>query len=80
MAYDPATHNVVLFGGTGRKAVLNGTWAWDGTTWTRQFPQAIPPARANASMAYDPATGNVVLFGGFGGNGVLGDTWTWGTG
>lgn len=60
--------------------MLNGTWAWDGTTWTRQFPQASPSARANASMAYDPAAGNVVLFGGFGGNGVLGDTWTWGTG
>jgi len=71
---------MVLFGGEDTKGrVFNGTWAWDGTTWTRQFPPTSPPGRSRAAMAYDPATGNVVLFGGFG-NGTLDDTWTWGTG
>lgn len=80
MAYDPATGNLVLFGGKlpGNGRVYNGTWTWNGTTWIRQFPKSSPPARYAASVAYDPATGNVVLFGGLSGsNRVLGDTWTW---
>ncbi|MGA3149423.1 MAG: kelch repeat-containing protein, partial [Acidimicrobiales bacterium] len=52
MAYDPATGNMVLFGGEGRSAFLNDTWTWDGSTWTAQSPAASPPARYGASMAY----------------------------
>ena len=78
MAYDAATGNVVLFGGLGKRSVLDGTWTWDGSTWTKQAPDQ-PASPGGASMAYDAATGNVVLFGGRGG-GVLGDTWTWGSG
>jgi uncharacterized repeat protein (TIGR01451 family) len=77
MAYDPATGNMVLFGGGGDSAVLGDTWTWDGTTWTQQTPATSPPVRSNATMAYDPATGNMVLFGGAGNSGFLGDTWTW---
>ena len=82
MAYDAATRNVVLFGGTARHGALGDTWTWDGSTWTKQAPKTSPPARFGASMAYDAATGNVVLFGGLNGAGVrpLNDTWTWGSG
>ena len=43
MAYDAATGNVVLFGGTARHGALGDTWTWDGTTWTQQHPAASPP-------------------------------------
>ncbi len=78
MAYDPATGNMILFGGTRADAFFDGTWVWDGTTWTKQAPVTHPPARDDASMAYDKATGNMVLFGGSSSAGrPLGDTWTW---
>lgn len=81
MASDPATGNVILFGGetTGYPAtVLQDTWAWDGSDWVEESPAAHPPARLWASMAPDPATGNVVLFSGYSGSRMLHDTWTWG--
>ena len=77
MAYDPATGDVVLFGGEGSSAFLDDTWTWDGSTWTERSPATSPSARYGASMAYDPATGNMVLFGGVNSSGFLNDTWTW---
>ena len=82
MAYDPATRQLVLFGGgTGglpaSDRVFNDTWTWDGTTWTQQSPATSPPARQDASIAYDPGTGQLVLFGGFGEGSYFNDTWTW---
>ena len=66
MVNDPATGNVVLFGGiTTGNAKLADTWTWNGSTWTQQSPATSPSARYSTSMAYDSATGNVVLFGGF---------------
>jgi hypothetical protein len=53
-----------------RRAEFNGTWTWDGSTWTKQAPTTSPPAEEEASMAYDAATRNVVLFGGRGDNGL----------
>jgi hypothetical protein len=76
MAYDTATGNMVLFGGTSSGA-LGDTWTWNGVTWTKQTPASSPTARSVAAMAYDPATRDVVLFGGAGAHGGLGDTWTW---
>ena len=82
MAYDAATGTVVLFGGLKQNGngAFNGTFTWDGTTWTRQAPVTKPPARWGAAMAYDAATGTVVLFGGVdpGAGFVDGGTWTWG--
>jgi hypothetical protein len=78
MAYNPATGQVVLFGGTpGGTSILDDTWTYDGTTWTQQSPATSPPARFNSMMTYDAATGKLVLFGGVGPNGSLGDTWTY---
>jgi hypothetical protein len=88
MAYDAATGTVVLFGGldAATSCMLNGTWAWDGTTWTKQAPADSPSTRASGAMVYDTATGNVVLFGGYAYTpnrchysvGGLNQTWTWG--
>jgi hypothetical protein len=76
MVYDPATGNVVLFGGGGN-STFNDTWTWNGSTWTKRHPATSPSVRTSAQMVYDPATGNVVLFGGQAGGTSLGDTWTW---
>jgi hypothetical protein len=86
-ADDPATGQVVLFGGdqayrsSGPDDVIGSTWTWDGTAWTRQTPMAAPSPRTGAAMVYDTATGQLLLFGGsshpFSGGGYLGDTWTW---
>src|SRR5664280_2625583 len=78
MAYDPATGDMVLFGGGGDSGYLSDTWTWNGTTWAEQLPGTSPPTRYGASMAYDPATGDMVLFGGAGSSGYLNDTWTYG--
>ena len=84
MAYDPATHQVVLFGGLGNNInSLADTWIWNGTTWKEVFPSHQPSARFGASLAYDGANHTLVLFGGeevccgLGDGGQLNDTWTW---
>jgi hypothetical protein len=68
MAYDPATHNLLLYGGlvfsdTGQTA-LGDTWSWDGSRWTELHPATSPPPLTAALMAYDPARRVVVLTGG----------------
>jgi uncharacterized protein (TIGR03437 family) len=76
MAYDSAHNQIVLFGG-GNGRVLNETWNWDGSDWTRKLPLASPPGRVNHAMAYDSAHGQIVLFGGRDANGRFSDTWVW---
>ena len=79
MAYDAATGTIVLFGGYTEHpfGYRNGTWTWNGTTWTKQAPATSPPPMSGGAMAYDAATGTVVLFGGNEDGITLGDTWTW---
>jgi len=64
--YDPASHQVVLFGGDGGggKPFLNGTWTWTGSNWSRLSPAASPPGRAYGTLTYDGADQRVVLFAG----------------
>ena len=76
MAYDPATDQMLLFGGSG-PGDLGDTWIWSGTTWTQLSPATSPSARTWASMAYDPATEQMLLFGGNSANTLIGDTWAW---
>ena len=47
MAYDPATGNMVLFGGDGSSGYLGDTWTWNGITWTERPP--APPLRPASS-------------------------------
>jgi hypothetical protein len=76
MAYDPFTHQVVLFGGldffcgfrvpeySGPR--LNDTWLYDvrANLWTNITKPAAPPARSGAGISYDPNVAAIVLFGG----------------
>lgn len=80
LAYDGKHSLLVLFGGCSDPAcsvMLNDTWTWDGTNWSKQNPANSPPARSGASFAYDGATGNLILFGGAVSGGLLADTWLW---
>jgi hypothetical protein len=81
LANDPATGQLVLFGGQESSEFLGDTWTWNGTTWAQQSPAASPAARKDASMAYDTGSGQLVFFGGTNSGGDLnhnfGDTWTW---
>jgi len=77
MAYDPATKQLVLFGGDTSDGLVADTWVWTGSDWTEQSPPSAPSDRSAAAMAYDPAAKQLVLFGGDTSNGLVGDTWVW---
>src|ERR1039457_7146524 len=70
MADDPATDDVVMFGGTSAAGqALADTWLWDGSACSQAAPAASPPARYGAQMAWDPQSQRVILLGGTGGSG-----------
>jgi len=75
MATDPATGNVVLYGGYVNGGGLTDTWLWNGVSWRQAQPPTSPPSRERlgAAMAADPATGTILWFGGS----QPGETWTW---
>src|SRR5262249_46394822 len=85
-AYDPAQHNIVLFGGaTARGGGNDGIgpgrpWTWNGR-WTERHPARSPRTRTGAAIVYDAATRQLLLFGGSvrsgTGGGFFGDTWVW---
>jgi ell wall binding domain 2 (CWB2) len=81
-AFDPATGQLVLYGGDtsfipGKLAVDGYTWTWDGATWTKHVtsvtpgPQSLSSSLPGSRLAYDPASRQLVLLGSGGG------TWTW---
>jgi len=74
-ADDPATHQVVVFGGVDS---YDTTWLWDGPRWSLARPLVSPPGRFGAAAAYDPVTQVVMLFGGRLAPGQIeNDTWAW---
>ncbi len=89
MTYDPATRQLVLFGGFGaadNSDNLNDTWTWNGTDWTPEHPATSPAARVNAGLAYNPHDAGIVLYGGTGPSpfgqaappsDFFSDTWLW---
>lgn len=78
VANDPATGQVVLFGGVDNYA---NTWVWTGEHWTLAEPATSPAGRIDAAAAYDPQTKQVLLFGGrhapYTTGPSLNDTWAW---
>lgn len=77
MGTDPIRKRIILFGGRNATALLDATWSWDGTDWTRLNPAQSPPARIDATLSFDPVRSELVLSGGVGANGtVLNDMWS----
>ncbi|MCI4367739.1 MAG: PKD domain-containing protein [Thermoplasmata archaeon] len=65
MAYDPAEHGVVLFGGLARGSVVeNQTWLWANWNWTQLTLPWNPPTLTEAGLAWDSTVGGLVLVGG----------------
>ena len=79
MAYDAASHQLLLFGGAGRgDSRARPPGPGTAPPGPRLNPTTTPPARSAPSLVYDPATATAVLFGGFAASGAsLGDTWSW---
>ena len=79
MVFDPATSQLLLFGGSATTGTgfSNQTWTWNGSNWTQLHPATSPPGREDQQMAYDAATKTVILFAGFHGTGYWDDTWSW---
>ena len=65
MVYDPASQQIVLFGGTDTYGNVNDqTWVFNGT-WSQVALNATsPPALYGAGATYDPSLGGVLLYGG----------------
>jgi hypothetical protein len=88
LAYDPARHVIVLFGGreyhpnggTNGK-YLNDTWTWDGRMWNEQAPSLSPDFGFDAAnMVWDDANRVLLLFGAIrdqASNQVVSATWQW---
>lgn len=85
MAYDSSRNVAVIFSGNhygtptdGATPVsmLDETWEWDGTDWSKATPPKSPGARRGHSMTYDEARRRVLLFGGRASSaGPRQDTW-----
>ena len=84
MAWDPASQQLVMFGGeylpaSGGAGNFNDTWVWTGANWVQLHPATSPSPRASAPLIFDPATGQMLLVGGvLNHDGVyFGEVWTW---
>ena len=74
-AYDPATRDVVLFGGVCTCSGPYGdTWAWNGADWAEQAPPSSPPSSYGTPMIYDSALGGLLLIT------ATEQTWIWSSG
>lgn len=63
LAYDRLHRDLVLFGGSIAAGPLGDAWRWDGSTWTRVFPDDPAPPMVDAVAVYDSARGHVLLHG-----------------
>ena len=69
MADDPATGQLVLFGGSWASGchdfgTFNDTWTYRGGTWSQLAPSVSPSVRETTAIAYDARTKQLLLFGG----------------
>src|SRR5688572_7167270 len=65
LAYDPIRKKTVQFGGFERETHFDGTWEWNGTSWTQAGPAHHPSERAFTALAWSSQLGKIVLYGGF---------------
>ncbi len=69
LAFDPATGELVLFGGSGVKGdpakPFGDLWSYDGYGWRERKLPATPSARLRAHLYFDSARKGLVLEGGF---------------
>ncbi|MEZ6184005.1 MAG: serine/threonine-protein kinase [Planctomycetota bacterium] len=75
---DPDAGQVLLFSGTGKKAVRSELWSWNGVAW-RPLPVdgERPSLRAEAAGVFDLRRGHVVILGGHQRTAVCEDLWAY---
>jgi hypothetical protein len=77
IAYDPALHLVLLFGGHGSPGTdLHDTWAWGGAAWRELDTGDGDSPPADADMAWDPELHQMVLIAA-GSADTTSTTWVW---
>lgn len=78
MAFDPATGQVLLFGGQGANGYLSDTWTWDGTDWTPMADLGSTPPPMRDAVLFRAGPNGLILVGGTmsGGKPVSGE-WFW---
>lgn len=73
MVYDESRGVIVLFGGWDQKngnKLMDDTWEFDGTDWTRIKTKTSPPGRYWHNMVYDRHRARIIMNGG-----MTTDTW-----
>jgi len=68
MAFDEVSSTTILFGGRGDDefgTLLDDTWRWDGSGWTKLDPAHHPSPRRIASLHFDRTRGKLLLIGGY---------------
>jgi RHS repeat-associated protein len=77
-AIDPATRQLIVFGGSNAGASLGDVWLLnlDGAPAWQELPtNGVGPARSGMSASYDPEKNVLIVFGGRAGTQALSDTW-----
>jgi PKD repeat protein len=75
MAWDPAAHYVLLFGGDEATGYQNDTWSFANGTWTQITFTNGPSGRDHGTLTWDPVDHYMLMFGGSGDGGAYNDTW-----
>ena len=67
MVYDPANHQIIVFGGGTKEDRAGDTWVYDVATnrWEEITPANSPSPRSDMGMVYDEAHQVVILFSGY---------------
>jgi len=81
LVYDPAHHQLILFGGYSNQGRIKDTWLFDLNSyeWKEVSPALSPPARSDMGMAYDGTNHIAMVFGGYcieDQRDMCDDTWT----
>lgn len=74
LVYDPATAQLIWFGGFDFQNTYDTMWIWNGS-WSSSTP-ASPSSRIYSTMVWDSYRGCAGMFGGKDNGGVLAETWS----
>ncbi len=80
VAYDPATKQILYFGGTANaQSGYCDTWVWTGSAWSRLHPAHHPSGRSFAYMAFDYEANRMLIYGGgdYLNDPPVFDAWSW---
>jgi hypothetical protein len=81
MAWDAASHQMVLVTGSGVISDPGATWVWDGTHWNHPRGAQLPAGAFYSPMSFDPVTDSLIAVACCVGpppaTGAVNSTWRW---